>query len=202
MVDVWRKKLLEVIEERGIKPKPFSLKIGRNETFLRDILKDGGSSPSIDNFQAIADELMLPMSFFFGGDMPPPSTVPVVGYASGGEEWEPVDDLTEKAGLDTIPLDLSEVDPIAIRVRGPSMFPVFRNGDDLICSRQRGTDMRNTIGKDCVVKTLDGRCYIKSVLQGTTRNTFRLRSYNQDFADMDNESLEWSAPVIWIKRKQ
>ncbi len=126
--------------------------------------------------------------------------VPVVGYASGGDEWIPVDDYAQGDGMEPVELSLGDADPIAIMVRGESMAPVYRNGDVLICSRQGGTDLSAALNRDCVVRTVDGRCYIKFLLRGDRPGRFRLRSYNVSFPDMEGEALDWAAPVMWVKR--
>ena len=126
--------------------------------------------------------------------------VPVVGYAAGGDEWIPVDDYAKGDGMEPVELSLGDADSIAIMVRGESMAPVYRNGDVLICSRRRGEDLTHALNRDCVVKTDDGRCYIKFLLRGDDPGRFRLRSYNVSFPDMENETLEWAAPVMWVRR--
>jgi transcriptional regulator with XRE-family HTH domain len=126
--------------------------------------------------------------------------IPVVGYAAGGEEWSPVDDYAPGDGMEPVELGLGDADPIAIMVRGESMAPVYRNGDVLICSRQRGTDLTAALNRDCVVRTADGRCYIKFLVKGSRAGRFRLRSYNLSFPDLEDQALDWAAPVIWVKR--
>lgn len=195
----WREKLQEVMAERGLKAKPLSKAAGLNETYLRDVFE--GHDATIGKMTAISDELGLPLSYFFSDERVAPRQVPVVGYAAGGEEWTPIDSSEYADDVNFISLDLSGADPIAIRVRGPSMSPVFRDGDDLICSRQRGLDMARAVNQDCVVRAMDGRCYVKLLLKGATRNTYRLRSYNRDYDDIDSIALDWVAPVIWIRRR-
>ena len=126
--------------------------------------------------------------------------VPVVGYAAGGDEWIPVDDFAQGDGLQPVELSLGDADPIAIMVRGESMAPVYRDGDILICSRQRGSDVVSALNRDCVVKTADGRCYIKFLLKSENYGRFRLRSYNVSYPDMEDEELQWAAPVMWVRR--
>ena len=126
--------------------------------------------------------------------------VPVVGYAAGGDEWLPVDDYAQGDGMQPVELSLGDADPIAIMVRGDSMAPVYRDGDILVCSRQRGSDLSTALNRDCVVKTVDGRCYIKFLLRGEKSGRFRLRSYNVSYPDLEDEVLDWAAPVMWVRR--
>lgn len=200
MRKIWLAKLKKVMEERGLKPKPLSVAAKLNATYIRDL--EDGSEPSITNLGKLADALGLPLSYFFDdSELPPAPQVPLIGYAAGGEEWTPFDNEGPGGGFDHIALDLSDADPIGIRVRGHSMAPVYRDGDDLICSRLQGTDLRNAVNRDCVLRTTKGQSFIKHLLKGTQRNAFRLRSYNPAFADIENVALEWAAPVVWIRRK-
>lgn len=200
MARIWLEKLTRVMEERGLKSKPLSLAAGLNETYLRDVLQKG-AEPTVAKLEALADALGLPITYFFSDEEMVWPQIRVVGYAAGGEEWRPIDDGEELPTVDFASLDLQSDDPIAIRVRGHSMSPVFRDGDDLICQRHKGSDISQALNRDCVVKTMDGRFWVKTVLRGTIRNTYRLRSYNPGFEDMDNVALDWAAPVVWIKRK-
>jgi phage repressor protein C with HTH and peptisase S24 domain len=200
MTKIWRVKLEEIMAERGLKAKPLSRAAGLNETYIRDLLQKD-VDPTVSKLSALADTLGLPVSYFFGNEEMRSPGIPVAGYASGGDEWQPLDDGESLPTVDFATLDLSDTDAIAIRVRGHSMSPVFRDGDDLICSRRRGADMAKALNCDCVVKTIDNRYFIKQLLKGTSRGSYRLRSYNTSFPDIENAVLEWVAPVIWIKRK-
>jgi phage repressor protein C with HTH and peptisase S24 domain len=79
------------------------------------------------------------------------------------------------------------------------MFPVYRDGDVLICQRRRGREIE-AARQDCVVETADGRHLVKMVRKGTRPGLFTLQSYNRLYDDIENVSLAWAAPVRWIKR--
>lgn len=132
---------------------------------------------------------------------PKREAIPVVGILSAGDEWSPVDQYAPGDGMDTVDVNLSDADPIALRVRGTSMVPVFRDGDDIVCSRRRGRDIQKCLNRDCAIMTADGRGFIKVLLAGTTPSTYRLRSYNPAYPDIENVRLEWAAPVVWIHRR-
>lgn len=199
MAKIWLEKLKEVMTERGLGTKTLSRTAGLSETYVWELF-NRDMDPTVGKMTQLADALGLPISHFFGDEPLPWPTVRVVGFAAGGEEWQPLDDGEELPTVDMTSLDMG-ADPIAIRVKGHSMSPVFRNGDDLICDRQRGSDIIRALNQDCVVKTADRRYFVKHLMRGTNRNTYRLRSYNPSFEDIDNVALEWAAPVIWIKRK-
>jgi phage repressor protein C with HTH and peptisase S24 domain len=199
MKEMWRKRLAEVIDRRGIPLKKLSIGAGLNETFLRDVLKEG-ATPSVTKLEAVADQLGLPMAYLFGGEVEERPSVPVVGYVSGGDRWVPVDDFAKGDGIETIQFDLPDDDHVAVRVRGHSMAPVYRDGDDLLCSRLYGTEMSKAVNRDCVIKTAANEMYIKILMRGGQRNSYRLRSYNPAFEDVDSVALEWAAPVVWVRR--
>lgn len=194
MKEIWRTRLRDVIEQRKLPLKKLSLSAGLNETFLRDVLKDG-STPTISKLQAVTDALGLPLSYLFGAEDPPQIAIPVVGYVSGGDEWFP-----DGGNVDHLDFALPNDHHICVRVRGHSMSPVYRDGDDLLCEQVFGAQIAKAVNKDCAVRTADNRGYIKRLLKGTERGSFRLRSYNPAFEDIDNVALEWAAPVIWVRR--
>ncbi|WP_128292035.1 MULTISPECIES: LexA family transcriptional regulator [Afifella] len=121
--------------------------------------------------------------------------VPLVGYVGGGERVVPIDDHEKGASLETIDLDFADFDPVAVRVRGSSMAPAYRNGDVLVCSRVEGADIERALNRDCVVMTVDGEGYLKILRPGDKPGTYRLRSYNPAFEDIENVALAWVAPV-------
>lgn len=121
--------------------------------------------------------------------------VPLYGIIAAGEEIEPV------------PLDNPEyVDcpfPIengaAVDVRGDSMQPVYRPGDRLFFSQRERSDYVALIGRDCIVRLRDGRRFVKTLLRGTKRGLYRLRSY-ATLRDIEDVEVDWAAPVEWVRR--
>lgn len=149
----------------------------------------------------VADLAGMTVAEFFHSDEGP-RMVPIVGFVSGGESFTPVDDHEPGAGIEHITLKIGGDEQIAVCVRGDSMNPVYRDGDIIVGKRLGRRDLSRAIGKDCIVKTVIGEGYVKKVLAGTTRTTFRLRSYNPAFEDLENVAIEWAAPIVWIGRKQ
>lgn len=155
-----------------------------------------GASPSIDNFITICKELgVKPSQILDDAETYTPS-IPVVGVVSAGEGWTPLDqDQTE-----TVEFEVGRSDTIAVDVRGDSMSPVYRDGDKLICQRFFGPYADNLINRDCVIQTADGRHYVKILKRGTKPNRFNLKSYNPLVDDIEDVSIAWAAPVVWVKR--
>ncbi len=178
---------------------------------LRRYLTDEIANPRGDILKRLAAAVDVDEIWLRHGQGPETLDIPLVGYTAAGESWIAFDGVHPGASAHpgagahadphaTVSLTLAGADPVAIEVRGSSMAPVYRAGDRLLCSRMRGIDLEDVLGKDCVVCTLTGDRLIKQVYAGRDKNTFRLRSYNPDFEDIEGAHLEWAAPVIWIKR--
>lgn len=200
MTDGWRQRLADEIKRAEIPWKRLSKSLSLNETYIRDVLKRG-NEPTVPNLVKICDQLGISPSLLFDGQGPPKITINRIGHVSAGESWTPVDDYLQGGG-EPVEIDFHEADPIIIGIRGTSMEPVYRNGDDLICSRRRGADVDQAVGKDCVVMTADDEAYVKKLLRGRVRGLYRLRSYNDAYADIDDVRVQWVAPVVWIRRRQ
>ena len=55
------------------------------------------------------------------------------------------------------------------------------------------------LGRECVVKLVNGPTLLKRVMRGSERGTFLLLSYNA--SPLDNARLEWASPVRWVRRR-
>lgn len=172
---------------------------GENRDIVYKWLQGGVAQPRGEAMERIANALGVHEHWLRTGRGPQVSSVPLVGFVSAGEEFLPIDDLAQGAGHDDVPLSIDVFDPIAIRVRGSSMSPVYRNGDDIFCSRVRGEDIQRALGRDCVILTKSGAGYIKQ-LRRERDGRFVLRSYNPAFEDIEGVEIEWVAPVMYIRR--
>jgi hypothetical protein len=191
----WRTNIQAALAARRDRTmKGVSLSAGQSETHLRDVLKRG-VTPSIDAFASFAHALGKTVGQLYYGEDVPVIRVPVVGEVAGGEAFRPIDDHLPGAASDYVDIDFGDYDPVAIRVRGDSMRPVYRDGDRLVCSRLRGADLRDAAGRDCAVLTADGRGYLKILQAGSRRGLWRLRSYDPAYDDVEDVEIEWAAPV-------
>lgn len=129
-----------------------------------------------------------------------PSSVQLVGYVGAGAEIFGIDDHAMGAGLDEIELPSSAPpNSVAVRVRGDSMMPVYRDGDLIIYNQQlQGEHIVELIGKEAIVRLADGRTFIKTIAKGSNPGTWTLWSYNA--APMTDALVEWAARVRWIER--
>lgn len=188
-----RLKKLSEDSERGI--KGWSLRAGLNETAVRDAIETG--NPTYRTIVALARERgMNPAELAFGTSMPK-TEIKVMGIVSAGDGWTNPDSADNG---DVIEFAMDDGSMFAIEIRGDSMFPVYRDGDYLICRRKSAYDIRNCIGLDCAIRTKSGDGYIKRLLQGSRAGRFDLQSYNISYDYLRDVDVEWAAPVQWVKR--
>ena len=174
-----------------------SKRAGLSHGYLSGMLASE-KAPSIENFEKIAKGLGVDPAWLLMGEEQYRVKIPIVGVASDREAWAPTAASAKAATLD---FDLgASFDVIGIEIRGASMAPVYRDQDFVICQRRVGAHADNMIGMDCAVRTTRGQHYLKILQKGTKPKAFNLRSYNSAVDDIENQILEWVAPVVWIKR--
>jgi len=189
----WRQRLEMEIGARDLDMKTVSVRAGKGETFVRDLLRRK-NSPSIDNLQRVATAIGVSLSELIGADQPF-QTIPVRGAVAGGEQWQPFDDQ-----LGELEFRIDEGEPIALEVRGDSMSPVYRQGDVIAGPKCYGQQIERLIGADCIVHTCEGEGYVKFLAKGRRYGRFNLKSYNPTFPDHEDIAVDWVAPIQWVKR--
>lgn len=122
-----------------------------------------------------------------------PAEARIFGEVGAGAEVIHLDDGTEFVPA---PPELS--DPIAVRVRGTSMMPAYREGDVLF-AEHRAHVPADVLDRDCIVQVHGGPCLVKLVQRGSAPGLFRLFSY-ADNTQSDDVALDWAAPVRWVRR--
>jgi transcriptional regulator with XRE-family HTH domain len=194
-MDDWRDRLQEVMMRRGLNAKQLSLRAGRGETYVRDIL--AGKSPSVDHLSQIADECGVSLSWLLDGDRDFRQDVTIIGTLTSEEKWEPYDHSPGK-----IEMAIEGGEPIALEVLDDTMFPAYRSGDLLIGARSPGSSADNLIGLDCIVLSDDGSRLVRRLNRGRKRGLFDLKSYNPAHDDLRDAKLAWVALIRWIRRSQ
>lgn len=152
--------------------------------------------------EAMAQALGVPVSEFYQHPDDAPGdgvhhTVPLVGYVGAGELYYP-DPLAGPWGtierVDAPPG--AGADTVAVRVRGSSMVPVYRDGDLLYLRRHNDWVPDQCLGRDCVVELVDGRCYVKRLERRDS--TWRLVSYSAE--PIEAVDIKWAQPILWVRR--
>ncbi len=123
--------------------------------------------------------------------------IPVVGYVGAGEAIFALDDHSQGAGMDETEPPPDEDGGFAVRVRGNSMAPRFKEGELIGYSRERGLNPDRCYGTECVVQTADGRKLVKLLERGSRPGVFTLVSINASVPIEHDVELDWIAPVIW-----
>jgi hypothetical protein len=173
--------------------KGWSLDAGLNETAVRDAILKG--NPTYETLKALARVQSMSVTDLIGGNEPQRTEIKVVGIVSAGDGW-----TNHDVNLGSVDFAANGRDMIALQIRGDSMFPVYRNGDYLICERKFGPDFRSLVNLDCVVKTKAGEGFVKKLLKGSKVGRFNLKSYNVGFDEIRDVEIEWAAPIQWVKR--
>lgn len=120
--------------------------------------------------------------------------VPLKGYVGAGGAVEALpfgSDETVDAPAERVP------DAVAARVRGNSMYPLFRDGWLIYWSRIEPP--RASPNDPVVVQLEDDRIMIKNVMRGSGDALWNLVSVNPDTPTLEDQVVRWIAPIDWIK---
>lgn len=124
-----------------------------------------------------------------------PHGVPLKGRVGAGQAVYAYDSEDD---THTVPVPAS-ADPntVAVEVSGDSMFPAYEEGTLLYYSRL--LPPAQMVNRRAIVQLGDGRIFVKIVRPGSTPHTWTLQSVNSQYADMEDEVVEWAAPIDWTK---
>ncbi|MBN9073984.1 MAG: LexA family transcriptional regulator [Rhizobiales bacterium] len=107
-----------------------------------------------------------------------PGTVAVMGYVGAGAEVEPDFEQVPPEGLEEIELPFPVPDDmIAFKVRGNSMWPVYKPDHIIVVFKEQRKPIESFYGLEAAVRTDDGRRFIKTVERGN--GGVFLRSWNE-----------------------
>lgn len=123
-----------------------------------------------------------------------PETVPLKGKVGAGQQIEAIDN----GDLDDVlaPPDAAP-ETVAVQVSGDSMFPTYEEGSILYYSRR--LPPYELVNQRAIVQLADGRIFLKIIRQGSTPDTWTLQSINAQYTDIIDVSVDWAAPIDWIK---
>lgn len=191
-------RIAEAIEAQGVTQQAVADHLGITHSAVNQwISKDAG--PKRTRLQKVAEFLRVRLDWLLTGEGEMSDSIVVVGKVGAGAQIHSIDDHALGAGLDTIerpPGMYGRV--VGVEVEGDSMFPVYRRGDTIVYRRDAVTDFTRLIGKDCIVRTRDGRYFVKILRRGSKPGRYTLGSWNGP--DIEDVPLEWAAPVLWAKR--
>lgn len=119
--------------------------------------------------------------------------VPLAGYIGAGAEIHPFPDQDPVEYLEPPPGASSKSE--AVKVRGTSMLPAYRDGTILFYDRLLAPE--EMLGKECVVHLTDGRKFIKIISRGSGPHLYNLISLNAD--PITDVTVDAVSPIVWIK---
>ena len=132
-----------------------------------------------------------PEKLMFGG-----GKAHAAGYIGAGAEIHPIDDHEPGAGLEEVDIPAGvPLDAVLVIVRGDSMFPRYFDGEYLFYVRDHRSP-QELVNRECVVKLVDGRTYVKILRRGRDDLHFNLESWNTAASPtLEDVEIEWAAPV-------
>lgn len=127
------------------------------------------------------------------------SYVPLMGYVGAGGKIEPDFGEMSPDGLGVVEIPFSmPADMVAFRVRGDLMLPVYREGHIIIVYRNQTKPLEAFYGEEAVVRTSDGRRFIKTIMRGA--EGVNLISWNA--RPMEGVKLKWIGEIFAILPRQ
>ena len=124
-----------------------------------------------------------------------PREIPLMGFIGAGAEIEPEFEQVPPEGLDQIeiPFDLP-AEMICFQVRGDSMLPVYRDGYVIVAYKDQKRPIESFYGEDAIVRTSDGRRFIKTIERGI--GGVNLRSFNAPL--IEGIRLDWVGEIFAV----
>lgn len=111
----------------------------------------------------------------------------------------PIDDHEKGVGLEEVDAPPgADGSFVALRVRGDSMWPAYRDGDIIFYEDLQYSPVE-CAGRDCVVRLTDGQVMLKVVAPGSRPGLVTLQSHNAP--PIVDAEADWLAPVRWIERR-
>lgn len=194
----WKQRIRDALDRSGLNMKSASLKAGRGETFVRDLLKRH-RRPIAENLRGLARVLGLSVGELLEGyEDEQPATVPIMGYVGAGWHVEPEYEQMPPDGFEQIEVAFQVPDGvIGFWVRGESMEPAYSDGDVVLVRADQRYATGAYVGqKPHIVLTETGRRYLKRIMPGPGRNTFNLESFNT--RTMVGVRLKWVGEFVAV----
>lgn len=98
----------------------------------------------------------------------------------------------------TLTLRLSANNPIAITFE--NNLGQYQQGDKIVCDEIELNDIGQAHGRDCLVRTMDGKLHFTKILQGKKTGKVTLVPISASGAVMENCSVEMIAPAVTLIR--
>lgn len=193
MENEWSNRLNESLQLKGWTQTELSRRSGLNYASVNKYFTGGVEKPRGNTLKKLAEALEVEYLWLLDG-INPETTIPVMGYVGAGQQIFSVSD-GEIDRVDAPPN--SKATSIDAIVRGDSATPIYEPGTILYYSETRSPiEMLN---RRAICQLTDGRIMLKTVRNGTEAGKFTLQSINLSYPDAINVTLDWAAPIDWIK---
>ena len=125
-----------------------------------------------------------------------PSVVTIVGYVGAGAEVEEDFEQVPEGGLEHIEVPFPlPADMVAFEVRGESMLPMYDPGAVIIVFREQRKPLESFYGQRVIVRTADGRRFIKTLIKGEN-GLVSLISWNAQ--PIQNIEVTWIGEIFTV----
>ena len=159
-------------------------------------LERGTQQLTQDWMRRLGTALEVRPSEFLVEDDGASTSIPIRGLVGAGGEI--VDDIAQvhRDGAVCVVVDIALPDGLsAFEVWGGSMLPKYDPGDVIIVS-DTAVPASKVLGDVALVRTIDGRRYLKRVLKGSAPGYYNLESFNAQ--TMEDEEIAEAAPILMI----
>ncbi len=191
------------MDAKGLKAAPLAKRIGKGESFVRDILRGKTRSPGGEGLHDLAREVDTTPAYLIGEtDDPgptlgPSSSIPVMGEIGAGAEISPEYEQVPADGIDQVVVPFAlPGEMVAFRVRGDSMLPRYDEGDVIVVWREQRRSTESFLGEEVAVRTGSGHRYLKQLQRG--QRGFNLLSWNA--RPIEDVRLEWIGEIYLTVR--
>lgn len=193
----WKQRLNEVFAEKGWSKAELARRSGVSYDNVIKYLSGAVDQPRGDTLKRLADALEVDALWLEKGVDPDAeeTEIPVMGYVGAGGDVDPDYEQVPADGIRqvTIPFRLPD-DMVAFEVTGNSMMPQYRAGATIIVYREQKRSTESFYGEEAIVRTADGRRFIKTIMRGDKGVT--LTSWNAD--PIENVSLVWIGEIFTV----
>ena len=217
MTDFNRDRLRELLEKRGMTPRSLSLAVGGNPYLVRDILNGKSANPRADTVAKLANVLRAPLAEIVAdadahigntpdlpavdpaGDYVPVEVLPTFAGMGGGTGDGDLETALVSRRLVADELRARPADLLLINVRGNSMEPLFRHGDQLLVDRRD----RSPTQPGPFALLYDDGYVVKNVEWIERRTLLRVSSANPEFAPetVGPDDITILGRPVWFARR-
>ncbi|RWC91688.1 MAG: helix-turn-helix transcriptional regulator [Mesorhizobium sp.] len=121
--------------------------------------------------------------------------VPLMGYVGAGAEVEPDFEQVPEDGMEEIEVPFPlPADMIAFQVKGDSMLPMFEDGMIIIVFREQRKGIDNFFGQRVIVRTVEGKRFVKTLMRGSAEGRVSLLSWNAN--PIENVEIVWIGEIF------